>query len=344
MPSFGTSASFTPIHPTAPASFSAPNITTSHLMAAENRPTISTETLPSADSISFLESSFFTRNGSGAKLPSPAEVREQGAIQDPTSKDRNFSFRPVRYKQLGLIVKYGRAPEVTVAEGQLLWAFPRILPTIPVPEVYGWTHDNGQIFIYMELIQGVTLEQRWESLDKAERVGVCEQLRGLIQELRKLQHALGDFFLGHINRDPLGDIVFTNENRPPAGPFLSVAQFHDWIATVLKLCIRQNWPGKKLSEIPDPYRSSLPDDAQVVFTHADLHPSNIMVSEDSNKILAIIDWQQSGWYPDYWEFYKAAFTAEIGSEWVEVYIPLFLEKPTSTSLEAIDFYAGSLGY
>ncbi|KKZ62391.1 hypothetical protein EMCG_03218 [[Emmonsia] crescens] len=196
----------------------------------------------------------------------------------------------------------------------------------------------------MELVQGVTLEQRWESLDRAQRVEICEQLRVLIQEVRKLQHAPGEFFLGHINREPLGDIIFTNENRPPAGPFRSAAQFHDWIATILKLCVRQHWPGKELSEIPDPYRNSLSDDTEVIFTHGDLHPSNIIVSEDSNKILAIIDWRQSGWYPDYWEFCKAEHTAEVNGEWMNVYIPMFLNKPTSSCLEAFDFYARSLGY
>ncbi|KAF3490864.1 uncharacterized protein GIQ15_00381 [Arthroderma uncinatum] len=273
-------------------------------MAVENRPKISPHALPPAESATFLESSFFSRNGPGTELPSPANVREQGTVQDPTSKDRDFSFQPVRYEQLGLIVKYGRAPQVTVAEGQLLWALRRVLPTVPVPEVYGWTHDNGQVFIYMELVQGVTLEQRWESLDRVERIEICEQLRVMILELRKLQHAPGDFFLGHINREPLGDIVFTSNNCPPAGPFLSVAQFHDWMEIVIKTGIRHHWPGKELSEIPDPYRNSMPDDAEVVFTHADLHPSNVMVSEDSpSKLLAIIDWRQSGWYPDYWEFW-----------------------------------------
>ena len=87
-----------------------------------------------------------------------------------------------------------------------------------------------------------------------------------------------------------------------------------------------HWPGKTASEIPDPYRDGLPDDAEVVFTHGDLHPSNIMVSRESPcKVVALIDWRQSGWYPDYWEFCKAVFTAEGGGEWLEVSIPSFID-------------------
>ncbi|EFE43102.1 hypothetical protein TRV_02107 [Trichophyton verrucosum HKI 0517] len=305
---------------------------------------MSSRALPSAESATFLESSYFSRNGAEAALPSPANVREQSVLQGPASQaKRDYGFKPVRYEHLGLIVKYGRAPEVTVAEGQLLWALRRTLPTVPVPEVYGWTHDNGQVFIYMELIKGVTLEQRWGFLGPAERVAICEQLREIILDYRRLQHAPGDFFLGHVNREPLGDIIFTSGNLPPAGPFYSVTELHDWISTVLKMKVQPyHWQGKELSEIPDPYRSRLPDDAKVVFTHGDLHPSNIMVSEVTNKIIAVIDWRQSGWYPDYWEYCKADYTAEINGEWATTYIPIFLKEPEC--LDAWDFYPRSFGY
>ncbi|OAL72012.1 hypothetical protein A7D00_4044 [Trichophyton violaceum] len=273
-------------------------------METNSPPTISSRALPSAESATFLESSFFSRNGAQAALPSPAN--------------------PVRYEHLGLIVKYGRAPEVTVAEGQLLWAVRRTLPMVPVPEVYGWAHDKGQVFIYMELIKGVTLEQRWGSLGPAERVAIC------------------DFFLGHINREPLGDVIFTNARLPPTGPFNSVAQLHDWLTMAIKTRIRPLWSGKELSEIPDPYRSMLPDDAKVVFTHSDLHPSNIMVSETSNKIIAVIDWRQSGWYPDYWEFCKAEYTAEVYGEWMNTYILIFLKEPEC--LDAWEFYPRFFGH
>lgn len=65
-----------------------------------------------------------------------------------------------------------------------------------MPEVCGWTHNGGQAFIYMELVQGYTLEKQWDNLDPTGRVDICEQLSTLIAELRKLRHAPGEFFLG----------------------------------------------------------------------------------------------------------------------------------------------------
>jgi aminoglycoside phosphotransferase (APT) family kinase protein len=112
----------------------------------------------------------------------------------------------------------------------------------------------------------------------------------------------------------------------------------------MKLPIQRHWPGKDISEIPDPYRSGMPDDAEVVFTHSDLHPSNIIVSKntESPKILAIIDWRQSGWYPDYWEFCKAMYTAEVDGEWMNTYIPMFLKEPSC--LDTWEDYARAFGY
>lgn len=97
------------------------------------------------------------------------------------------------------------------------------------------------------------------------------------------------------------------------------------------------------SKIPDPWRHLLPDDSPVVFTHADLHPSNILVStDDPCRVVSIVDWHQSGWYPAYWEFCKAILTAEECGEWETEYIPQFLE--VFDNYDAWAWYPRSLGY
>ena len=101
-----------------------------------------------------------------------------------------------------------------------------------------------------------------------------------------------------------------------------------------------HWPDP--SKIPDPFRNSLPDTSPITFTHADLHPSNILVSTDGRQIVAIIDWHQSGWYPGYWEYCKAVFTAEPGGEWETDYVPRFLE--VADCLDAWFYYPRTLGY
>lgn len=69
------------------------------------------------------------------------------------------------------------------------------------------------------------------------------------------------------------------------------------------------------TSITGPYRDMLPDDFDIHFTHANLIPVDIMVSKDSPcRVLAIIDWEQSGWYPAYWELCKAELTTEPHSQ------------------------------
>ena len=57
----------------------------------------------------------------------------------------------------------------------------------------------------------------------------------------------------------------------------------------------------------------------VVFTHADLNPRNILVERDGHKgwrVTGIVDWENAGWYPEYWECTKAFFE---GFRWTRRY-------------------------
>ncbi|KAF5241193.1 hypothetical protein FANTH_9189 [Fusarium anthophilum] len=218
----------------------------------------------------------------------------------------------------------------------------RVLPQVPVPEIYGWSTENGYVLLYTEMVKGVTVEERWPSMTEDEKTGFWGALRSLVSSLQTLSQDPDNQFLGRINRSSYYNISITNSNRPLAGPFTTVKGFHDWISLVLRRAVKIHWPGMKPEEIPDPYRKMLPDNAQVIFTHADLHPSNIMVSQDSpSTIVALIDWEQSGWYPDYWEFCKAEYTADIGSEW-HGYMLRFLEEPKA--LDGFIEYTRALGH
>jgi hypothetical protein len=112
--------------------------------------------LPYDDEVSFHDSSFFQKHDS-TSLPTPNVVRDVASRStDPRTKRRNRP-PPAHFPSLGLCVKYGT--EVTIAEGQCLLFVRSKLPqeVVLVPEVYGWCKDDGQVFIYMELMDGVTI-------------------------------------------------------------------------------------------------------------------------------------------------------------------------------------------
>ena len=166
--------------------------------------------LPDEKDVTFKDSSFFTYPNSPGILPTPAEVRAAAATAKKAGRP-SCRPRPVKFPSLNLIVKYGSY--VNVAEGQCLWSLRRLLAdAVPVPEVYGWCRDQNETFIFMELIQGNTLEDRWDELSTAERLDICAQLRRMINSLHKLRQDPADRFIGGEDRLLSSIHVRTAEN------------------------------------------------------------------------------------------------------------------------------------
>ncbi|KAJ5135814.1 phosphotransferase enzyme family protein [Penicillium bovifimosum] len=258
------------------------------------------ESIPeSMREMDFLDSSYFKEPGKS--LPTPAQVRA-------LSKDihMNSQPQPITFEDSGVFVKFGRY--VTIAEAQCLRMLKRTFgDEIPVPEIFGWRVDEENfVFLYMRLIRGQTLLDGWNELDSPAKSSICDQLCHMVNRLRRLEQDPSD-----------QDYVF--QYYPDAGPFPSVKDFHDWSSflPLLRLPTLKNYN--------DPYRSLLPDSEDIKFTHADLHQGNIIISSDKPaRILAIVDWAQAGWYPDYREYCKALYTSSYKDEWRRDWIDTFL--------------------
>lgn len=133
----------------------------------------------------FSDSSFFKEHRASS-LPTPAEVR---VINEESGNIRGTRFNrppPVKFPSLDLIVKYGADTTVTEAKTQNM-VYKQLKGKVPVPEVFGWTEDGGQVFIYMSLIGGEPLEQRWGALNDGEREAVCKELNDMVKAWRSLE-------------------------------------------------------------------------------------------------------------------------------------------------------------
>lgn len=127
--------------------------------------------------------------------------------------------------------------------------------------------------------------------------------------------------LGNINGGPLLDISLELlvARGSPAGPFPSVKSFHEWFETMALMELKKKWP----PGFQCPIQIILPNDVPIFFTHADLDMRNIMISlpnQGPTRIVALIDWHQSGWYPAYWESHKAYGLAP-SSLWADTILP-----------------------
>jgi hypothetical protein len=144
------------------------------------------------NAILFEDSSFFKQQVSAraASLPSRGEVRARAT--GPSTSTRPA---PIIFESLSLLVKYGSC--LTTSEAQCLWVVGKYLKgRVPVPEIYGWRRDGKELFIYMELIRGHTLEQRWDNLTDPKRVNVCSQLRLIVQCFRQFEQDPSKPFIG----------------------------------------------------------------------------------------------------------------------------------------------------
>lgn len=127
-------------------------------------------------------------------------------------------------------------------------------------------------------------------------------------------------------RSPLYDRVFQVSFMYEAGPFKTVRDFHNWFTLLHRRRMTDPY------SVPvEPARYGLPDSCAIKFTHGDLHRSNIVVTPHRPyRILATVDWEQSGWLPAYWEVRKAQFTADRRESWSSRYLPIVFDQYTET--------------
>ncbi|KAE9389141.1 hypothetical protein BT96DRAFT_1025163 [Gymnopus androsaceus JB14] len=66
-------------------------------------------------------------------------------------------------------------------------------------------------------------------------------------------------------------------------------------------------------------RRRMPVDSNIVFTHGDINQNLLIdVKDDGPKdvqITALVDWEQAGWRPAYWEKLKIRYQSGVGPQW-----------------------------
>ncbi|OQE17573.1 hypothetical protein PENSTE_c020G03124 [Penicillium steckii] len=179
--------------------------------------------------------------------------------------------------------------------------------SIPVPKVHHVHYENEKVVaIVMDYIPGKPLEEAWDNLDSHQKLSIANELHSYMKQLRDLK---GDY-IGAIDR---GQAIIGNIASIEGGPFDTEQQFNEFIL------------GDIVRAAPDLLKhyakSALMDNHEIVFTHSDFAPRNILV--DEGRVTAIIDWEYAGWYPEHWEYYQALRHLKPMPDWPE-YLSLIL--------------------
>lgn len=194
--------------------------------------------------------------------------------------------------------------------------------TIPIPHVY---HDSGATngSITMEYIEGERLDKVWNQLPQEQKLDIASQLKGMLSELRSLE----GHYIGSVNN---GEAIDGRRFNFSGGPFDTETTFNQFLLSDIYT--------STATILRDIALRSLRSDHKIVFTHGDFAPRNIMVK--NGTITGILDWEYSGWYPEYWEFVKSFNAADHRVNWYNYAEFIF---PTCYETEYInDRFIGSL--
>lgn len=227
------------------------------------------------------------------------------------------------------IVKAG--PYVHLTEGATI-EFIAQNTSIPVPRVYcSFVHRN-RAYIVMTRIRGNDIPTAWQKLSEQSRQRVFDQLRSMIQEMRLLKPPPGtgiESCVGGSLRDSRNP-----RSNPRFGPFKTIQEFHIWLREGFQpsqIEGRENdsdWQGVR--DMAAAQDKSWPPP---VFTHADLNPFNILISGD--RVVGLVDWELSGWYPNYWEYTSVWLGSATRIEWRNTIDRLLEPFPDELKMEAI---------
>ncbi|KAJ5457288.1 hypothetical protein N7530_012562 [Penicillium desertorum] len=173
------------------------------------------------------------------------------------------------------------------------------------PDDFGGLYDN---YIFMSYVAGETLYEAWNSFSVSTKSHVSRQLASYVQEIRNMEPA---GYIGSIDRGPVTDrCLATSLDK---GPFDSEREFNTaFINNYLK-----NAPKRHIKSF---LSGMLPESHRILFAHGDLRPQNIIVKD--GEVAAIVDWERSGWYPEYWEYSKALLVWHWQSDWTDYLVQI----------------------
>ena len=187
-------------------------------------------------------------------------------------------------------------------------------PDIPAPRPHGLVNIGNFWAMFMTYIPSITLEEAWPSLYHEQKVSVQHQLNDILTRMREIKQ-LDGLLLGGVGGE--GVKVLYREDYRSDKATENVAGFEDFKFSISKFA-------------SDSYIRFLkallpPTTKQSVFTHGDFRTGNIMVQTDERNnciVKGIIDWEDSGFYPDFHEATKCTNLLDAceTTDWYE-YLP-----------------------
>lgn len=196
---------------------------------------------------------------------------------------------------------------------------------LPVPHVHHVeTTADGKNHISMDYIEGQVLSEVWPTYSEVQKRAIIQQLREIFTTMRSVPAP--DRYIGACGGNEIRDTrLYFTYNAPACQ---DKQGFNEYLM------------GALMPQVSGPIRRAFEKrwrrtDHRVVFTHGDVAPRNIIVRDD--KVVGLIDWEDAGWYPEYWEyvkFFQRSSTAD--ADWKDAADEIF---PQAYPDELVDYIA-----
>ncbi|ESZ92545.1 kinase domain-containing protein [Sclerotinia borealis F-4128] len=258
--------------------------------------------LKGMDLISAVSTGRVTRGPNKTIIPRGSYYTEKDLIPGDTDPEDTvilyqYGNRSIKRLPDGLVLKSG--PSIRLAEAAAMDLAAK--HGLPVPKSHGVCEpdqENGRRlgWIKMDFVEGTALEDVWADLNKQEKLDICHQLRDILIKMRTIEPPTQ----GTINSCDNSSIKDgRNISDYQGGPFKNETEFNEFIL---------DFGARPPVALEQAIRNRMPTGHRTVLTHCDLSPRNIMVRD--GKITGLIDWEDGGFFPEYWEYVKffEAFT------------------------------------
>lgn len=180
---------------------------------------------------------------------------------------------------------------------------------IPAPKIISYGEHPGMphapVSIIMTRMPGEEMsEGLWISLNEESRAAIISELKGYFDAVRGWRRQSSQ------NQKEISSVLGTSIRsvRVPyrrIGPCQDETEFNQ--ALIEPVC----------DDLDDfAFLHKQDSNHKIVFTHGDLLPWNLLIHK--GHISAIIDWEASGWYPEYWEFSTARQMRSPGDWWYNI--------------------------
>lgn len=244
---------------------------------------------------------------------SSSDESSEGEVEQGTIILHELFFRRVVLLPEGVVMKTGQSLRLQEADALRV----ALKAQLPVPRVY----DVGEMkdsksrdtkYIRMDYIKGQTLQELWPSMKATEKQDIANQLRDIISAMRSLEPPPN--YIGDCGGMEVRDSRRFDAYHAPA--CTDEAEFNRFLLDGL---MKQTPRG-----LYDAFARRLRTNHRIVLSHCDLAPRNLMVHE--GKIVGVIDWEDAGWYPEYWEYVKF-FQRMVNSpsDWVDYSDSIFAQ-------------------